>query len=280
MSEESTAKDLDYELKEREVNVSEAHLELEKRETSVKEQELLLQRKELALKEEEIARSKWLNPVALGIFAAAASVLGSIYSARVNSQNQINMERMKEESSTFTTAINTGGDPLTACNNLVKLIEMGQIRDPSGKIRACEIAPQYTPVLGQAPKRGTDSAAEIPEKGGEGMSIPANRPRPASPRPAATPGSSQSLSLSSDAQAKLSQLQLRYNQPGLLHKAMAISQGGHGAIFIQQADSETAAQKAMAACQTFAGPFDPCTLVYIDDEAVAAKTIKAPSSPR
>jgi hypothetical protein len=51
-----------------------------------------LRREELSLKREELARSRWINPLVIAIFAAAAAALGNAGVALINSTKQLQLE--------------------------------------------------------------------------------------------------------------------------------------------------------------------------------------------
>jgi hypothetical protein len=103
----------------------------------LKEREVVAREREVELKAQEINRSRWLNPVVLGLFAATAGLIGNIVVARVNNANTQDVERLRLQSNLILEAIKT--DPKSACTNLVFLVGLGLVEDGRHTIReACE----------------------------------------------------------------------------------------------------------------------------------------------
>jgi hypothetical protein len=115
-------------------------------ERKAKEAELALREREVAVKESEVQRSRWLNPLVIGLFAAAIGLVGNIIVAGYNNQNLLQLERLRAQSSLIVQAISTGNVD-TACKNLLFFITLGLLDDPNGTIRQCTSSPSTTPVL-------------------------------------------------------------------------------------------------------------------------------------
>jgi hypothetical protein len=120
-----------------------------RRELDLKEREIVAREREVQSKEIELARSRWLNPTVIGLFAAAVGLIGSVIVARVNNSNTQEVERLRSEANVTLDAIKTGsGNTDAACKNLTFIVSLGLIRDPEGKIaKQCENAPKGPPSL-------------------------------------------------------------------------------------------------------------------------------------
>ena len=106
------------------------------KELALKEREIIAREREVELKAEELKRSRWLNPVVLGLFAASAGLIGNIFVARVNNDNTQAVERLRLQSNLILESIKT--DPTSACTNLTFLVNIGFIDDGHNTIRqAC-----------------------------------------------------------------------------------------------------------------------------------------------
>jgi hypothetical protein len=111
-----------------------------------KERELGLLEREVLVKERELARSRWLNPTVLGLFAAALGLLGTLIVAERNNSSSRQLENVKLQSSLIIQAISTG-DATTACKNLLFFRKLGLLEDPRNLIDQCASSPANTPVL-------------------------------------------------------------------------------------------------------------------------------------
>jgi len=107
----------------------------------VAEQEL--RRREVALKERELdfkildaGRSRWINPLTLGILAAVVAAIGSLAVAVITGRDGRILEQSHAESDRILEMIKTG-DPDKAANNLKFLLDAGLISNPTltAKIR-------------------------------------------------------------------------------------------------------------------------------------------------
>lgn len=78
-------------------------------ELRLKQREIAAREREVAAKEAELNRSRWLNPTVIAIFAAAAGLVGNIFVARTNNNNNSQMlERVRSQSNLVMEAIKTG----------------------------------------------------------------------------------------------------------------------------------------------------------------------------
>ncbi len=119
------------------------------REIKIKEREVAAKEQEALAKQEELRRSRWLNPTAIGLFAAALGLIGSVIVARVNNANTQQVERLQSEANLTLEAIKTGtGNTDAACKNLVFFVSLGLVHDPDLKIASqCKYAPAGPPSL-------------------------------------------------------------------------------------------------------------------------------------
>jgi hypothetical protein len=120
-----------------------------KRELDLKEREIAAKEREVAVKEAEFDRSRWLNPLVIGLFAAAVGLIGNVVVALVNDSNTKKIERIRSQSSLVLDAIRTGtGNTDAACKNLLALVGLGLLDDPGRTIQQrCDTAPAGPPSL-------------------------------------------------------------------------------------------------------------------------------------
>lgn len=127
-------------------------------EAAAKKQELGLRQREVTAKEEELRRSRWLNPMVIGLFAAAIGLIGSVIVARVNNQASQQLEQFRSQSTLILQAIKTG-DQDGACRNLVFFVSLGLLDDQNHTIsKTCASAPTGAPSL-PADSRGVEIPA-------------------------------------------------------------------------------------------------------------------------
>jgi hypothetical protein len=109
--------------------------------------ELDIKEREVAAKERELEQSRWLNPTVLGLFAAAAGLIGNVVVARVNNSNTQSVELARSQSNLVLEAIKTG-DSDAACKNLMFFVGLGLLDDSSKTIRnQCGSSSQGAPSL-------------------------------------------------------------------------------------------------------------------------------------
>ena len=114
--------------------MAEEKLSLQELEVRLKEQELQLKEAEVKAKERELGASKWLNPVVIGLFAAALSLVGTVVVTTINSTNTQELERFRTRSTIILEAIRTNGDTNAACKNLVFFVSLRLIEDTNHTI--------------------------------------------------------------------------------------------------------------------------------------------------
>jgi hypothetical protein len=120
-------------------------------ESSSRKRELDLREREVAAKEKDLKRSGWLNPVTLGIFAAAVGLIGNVVVAVVNNHNLQQVERGHSQSNLILEAIKTGSSD-AACKNLIFFVDLRLLDDPKQTIRhTCHAAPAGGPYLPSSP---------------------------------------------------------------------------------------------------------------------------------
>lgn len=116
-------------------------------ETAARTRELDLKEREVSAKEQELSRSRFLTPTALGLFAAAAALVGNVIVARVNNQSSQQLEHTRLQSNLIIEAIKTGNQD-GACQNLTFFVGLGLVDDPNGTIRqVCNSTPKGAPSL-------------------------------------------------------------------------------------------------------------------------------------
>jgi hypothetical protein len=128
------------------------------RELDLKERDASAREREVTAKETELGRSRWLNPLVIGLFAAAVGLIGNVIVALVNDRNTQKIERIRAQSSLVLDAIRTGtGNTDAACKNLLALVGLGLLDDASHTIQQrCDTAPAGPPSL---PAQGGQSGA-------------------------------------------------------------------------------------------------------------------------
>jgi len=112
----------------------------------IKEAELALREQEVKLKEQQSQRSRWRDPVFLGIVAALIGFMSSVASTFFQGRTNAQAENLKFQSNLILEAIKTG-DPAKAATNLSFFVQLGFIDDPKNKIRDFLAHRNETPVL-------------------------------------------------------------------------------------------------------------------------------------
>lgn len=101
---------------------------IREREVIVKEREQSCKESELALRRAEMSVSRWNNPLAIAIFAAAIAAAGNSIVARLNGMAQMDLEGQKAEQTRILEMIKAD-HPDRAAENLDFLLRAGLIRD-------------------------------------------------------------------------------------------------------------------------------------------------------
>jgi hypothetical protein len=105
------------------------------RELDLREREIVTKEREVSSKEKELERSRWLNPMVIGIFAASIGLISSILVAYLNNKATQEQERQRGQSTIILEAIRTGtGNTDASCKNLLFLANLRLIDDPKGTI--------------------------------------------------------------------------------------------------------------------------------------------------
>jgi Carboxypeptidase regulatory-like domain len=119
------------------------------RELDLKERDVAAREREVTAKETELRRSRLTSPLFLALSAAAVALLGNIAVAIVNDRNTQKVEHIRAQSSLVLDAIRTGtGNTDAACKNLLALVGLGLLDDPSGTIQQrCDTVPKGPPSL-------------------------------------------------------------------------------------------------------------------------------------
>jgi hypothetical protein len=148
-------------LDERDVANKERELALREREVVAREKEVVAQEKDVAAKEKEFLRSRWTNPLVLGLFAAAfglvgniAVTFGNILVTKENNDNTQRIEHQHAQSALIFEAIKTK-EPKDACRNLTFFRKLGFLDDAANAIgQACPGDNSGVPTL---PTADTDT---------------------------------------------------------------------------------------------------------------------------
>lgn len=105
-------------------------LSLREKEVAIKKREQIGRQAELRLKIQEQRRSRWTNPLVLGVFAAAVAASGNAIVVLLNGYETHRADLTKAESDRILTAIKTDS-PDKAATNLKFLLEAGLIDSPT-----------------------------------------------------------------------------------------------------------------------------------------------------
>lgn len=110
-------------------------------------------------------RSGAPSPLILAVITGIIGLIGAGVANILQTRSNLQLERQKFESSLMLKAIETG-KPEAAAKNLLFLVKVGLINDPSGRIAALESNPQDAPVLpvvsgAVVPVPRTASAAQV-----------------------------------------------------------------------------------------------------------------------
>jgi hypothetical protein len=116
------------------------------RELLLREREVVAREREVALHSEEIGRSRWSNPLVIGLLAAALSLAGNLAVALINSIETQKLERYKARTALVTELIKTGNTE-AAVRNLKFFADNGLLDDPDGTIRRALSTTIDLPVL-------------------------------------------------------------------------------------------------------------------------------------
>jgi len=145
-------------------NPSRSDASLDEKSLALHEREVVAKEREVELKAEELRRSRWLNPVVLGLFATAVGLTGNFIIARINNSNTQRVERLRMQSSLIIEAVKTGGQA-PACNNLVFLVGLGLVDDNGTISRTCKSSINGTAQPPSLPPAGAFELTVPPEKG-------------------------------------------------------------------------------------------------------------------
>jgi hypothetical protein len=126
---------------------------LQELELRVKEQELKLKETEIRAKEREINASRWVNPLVIGLFAAALGLAGNVIVTIFNNQSTQKVERERAQSTLILEAIKTNGDTNASCKNLIFFVSLGLLEDENHTITgACPGNVQGVPSISFGPR--------------------------------------------------------------------------------------------------------------------------------
>lgn len=137
----------------------------------IKQTELAIKQAELQSKLNDkppppaLPRTAAPSPLILAVITGIIGLIGAGVANVLQTRSNLQLERQKFESSLMLKAIETG-KPEAAAKNLIFLVKVGLINDPSGRIAALESNPQDAPVLpvvsgAVAPVPRTASAAQV-----------------------------------------------------------------------------------------------------------------------
>jgi hypothetical protein len=245
-------------------------------ESNFRNRELGLREREVAAKEAELHRSKWSNPLTIGLLAGGIGLLGNLvvtaltdyHSAKLESARNVaalKLETERDEAERISIALSKQWDPQQACNNMKLLVKLSLLHDKDGTINGCAAQLQ---AGGLGANEGQTSGSNA-----NGSANP-----PSSVQPKITPDTANQFqsapvatdSLTIPAARALSQVREKYfdQKETPLHNALVISDGGWAGIAARASTPELAKMMATAHCVGFAGPFDTCRLLYVDGKVV------------
>ncbi|HEV8369307.1 MAG TPA: hypothetical protein VGQ39_15235 [Pyrinomonadaceae bacterium] len=144
-------------------------LEIKQTELAIKQAELKSKLNEKPLTppqtQAQPQRTTAPSPLTLAIITGIIGLIGAGVANVLQTRSNLQLERQKFESSLMLKAIETG-KPEAAAKNLLFLVRVGLINDPSGRIAALESKPEDAPVLpvapgAVAPVPRTASAAQV-----------------------------------------------------------------------------------------------------------------------
>jgi hypothetical protein len=121
-------------------------IELRNRELDLREREVAATEREVAAKEEELRRSRWSNPLVIGLLAAAVGLLGNLIVAIINDRAAQDAERRRAKGNLVIELVRTGNTE-TAIKNLKFFLDRGLLDDPDNSIRNALNNEKTVPVL-------------------------------------------------------------------------------------------------------------------------------------
>jgi hypothetical protein len=132
--------------------VTDENTSLQELEIRLKKHEIKLKEAEIRGKELEVTSSKWLNPIAIGLFTATLALIGNIVITKIASVNAQVLEHSRTQSNLLLEALKTNGDANGACRNLIFLVSLGQLDDVNHAITgACPGSVQGVPSISVGP---------------------------------------------------------------------------------------------------------------------------------
>jgi hypothetical protein len=146
-------------------------------ERDFRSRELLLREREVAAKEAELKRSKWSNPLIIGLLAAGIGLLGNLVVTSLSDYHSANLERERDEAARISTALSTRWDRKQACNNMIMLLGLKLLHDKDGTISNCAIRLQLG-GLNSPEDRVASGSSEFDQTTGKANSTPAPSSQP------------------------------------------------------------------------------------------------------
>jgi hypothetical protein len=139
-------------------------LEIKRRELDLKEREVSAKEREVEVRQRELNRTRWWNPITLGVVAGVVGLLANAAVAYINNRATRDVERMRAQAELALDAIRTGtGNTDAACKNLLFLVNLRMVDDLNSTIRSqCEGAktgPPSLPSSTELPLIGRDLSA-------------------------------------------------------------------------------------------------------------------------
>jgi C4-dicarboxylate-specific signal transduction histidine kinase len=105
------------------------------RELDLREREVATKEREAAAKEEELRRSRWSNPLVIGLIAAALGLFGNLTVAILNNKATQELELRRTQANLAVELIRTG-DTEKVVKNLKFFLDHGLLDDPDNRIRS------------------------------------------------------------------------------------------------------------------------------------------------
>ncbi len=114
----------------------------------LREAELAFRKEEMhaRLESEAAGRRVRFSPLGVALFSGALGLIGTGAGALLQGYSNMKLERQKFESQLIFKAIETG-NPEAAAKNLLFMVKIGLIQDPTGKIGQLQASPHDSPVL-------------------------------------------------------------------------------------------------------------------------------------
>ncbi len=116
------------------------------RELDLREREVAAREREVAAKESELRRSRWANPLVIGLLAAALGLIGNLFVTLLNGKAMQDLERRRAQSNLIVELVKTNNAD-EAIKNLKFFFDHGLLDDPDNRLRNALQDRNTVPVL-------------------------------------------------------------------------------------------------------------------------------------